>query len=413
MIEIINHPVSNKDNDKYVGLKISNNKIHFYYPESYSLSGIDDMKKYRNDVYSLLKTVALAKKLDSYQNNNSSSFEDEGELCLMSYMWIINDYLLNGIYINLESEFKVNGSGKINWKKTLDTQPIISQKSIIFNDLIVEQKSQVDNLIVSIHKYCVKVSMDIVGWLYKLNSKSINDEMFYSIASNKKKFIDVLSKEIDKTHDDSKRTRFNHMLNILKGVTGKTKSKNYDYGTENYFLAFEYMVDNIFGNVQNKKDFNPKGKWNLNIYNKPIDSSSLRPDTIAIDSKKNIVYIIDSKYYRFGTTGLISDLPSTTSIHKQITYGEFVKNKYQFSHHFNDINNVFIIPFNSEKNIFNTNNFMYYAGFASGDWIDETDNFSFNLIHTVLVDLKYIIKMYHNKNANCIDDLIVVLDNNK
>lgn len=36
------------------------------------------------------------------------------------------------------------------------------------------------------------------------------------------------------------------------------------------------------------------------------------------------VYVLDAKYYKYGATGKLSDLPESTSINKQITYGEFI-----------------------------------------------------------------------------------------
>ena len=45
--------------------------------------------------------------------------------------------------------------------------------------------------------------------------------------------------------------------------------------------------------------------------------------------KNNKVYILDAKYYRYGTTFFAGDMPETTSIQKQITYGEYELHDYQ------------------------------------------------------------------------------------
>lgn len=160
------HPVSNELDDSFIGIKIRNEHIHFYYPEMYHLSLKNPEKKYfkisdlqlndflsfRKDVLSILNTISLAKTVSKDKIKIESTISNNTSISLISYLWITQDYLTNGFYINREKIYKNNVNGKVNWKRTLNTSPIISNSNIIYNNVIVEKRSELDNLIVEIHK---------------------------------------------------------------------------------------------------------------------------------------------------------------------------------------------------------------------------------------------------------------------
>lgn len=114
------------------------------------------------------------------------------------------------------------------------------------------------------------------------------------------------------------------------------------------------------------RDFYPSAKWYL-VKNKneycEKGASKLRPDTIILNSdenKKLNAYIIDSKFYRFGYTEDTGDLPETTSIQKQITYGEYIKKntKYKIANVFS----AFLLPYDkSRNNRFKSNDNIQYG----------------------------------------------------
>lgn len=396
------YPVTGATDDSFVGLKIKGNQIHFYYPESYHFVGKDgefDTK----EILDLLKTISIAKIHSKESNTLYNSHNSDGGFALYSYLWIIRDWLNNGFYINREKEFKLNQKGKVNWKKTLQQQPIVSNGNIIFNNIVVEVKNNVDNIILEIHKYCVKKSLDYIGWLFNLSSKGIITGHFTSAI--KKKYIRALKIEIDKTFDDLKRLRLNHMLNVLTGLDAYNDSKEFVYGVDSYHYIFERMIDSIFGTEKDLSKFNPKASWRLiRTGNNDIPSSTLRPDTILI--KENIAYVIDSKFYRFGFTGEEKDLPETTSIQKQITYGDYLKVLNE-NHDIkvNKIFNAFILPYDKTREIFKSNDNIQYIGYAKTEWKNDSDDHRF--VYSFLIDLKHVVKIWNLLNHNSeIEELI-------
>ena len=158
------------------------------------------------------------------------------------------------------------------------------------------------------------------------------------------------------------------------------------------------MIDFYFGNIDDITEFYPEASWHLKRLNyKPISCNPLRPDTILLDG--NTAYIIDSKYYRYGSDAQPRSLPNISSIQKQISYGDYIKNNNL--HDINTVYNIFLIPYNKSVTIYNdielfqsTEN-IQFIGYAKTEWRDGLS--SHEIIYAFLIDLKYLIKRYEKK----------------
>ena len=397
------HMVTGKSDDSFVGFKIKGNEIHFYYPESYRFN--IESATMRSDVVDLLRTISIAKTKSAAFSQANNITNKTGEFALISYLWVINDFLANGFYINREKIYKSNQSGRVHWKRTMQSQPIVSDGNIVYPNITVEVKNTADNILVDIHKHCVKISIDYLGWLFNLSSSFIEKKPFNETV--KKIYVTTLQKELECTFDDEKRLRFKHLLNVLLGLDSRNHNE-FVYGVDSYYYVFERMIDSIFGNIKDLRDFNPKAKWQLVKYDfREMNSSELRPDTIIV--RDTDVFIVDSKFYRFGYTGNVEDLPETTSIQKQITYGDFVRRNVT-KVKIQNIYNAFLLPYDKEREIFKSDDNIQYIGFAKSMWKDNTDNHE--LVHAFLIDLKHVVKTWNRFNhetdvAFLIEEIII------
>lgn len=390
-IEINYHKVTNKVDDSFIGIKIKNNRIDFYYPETYNFDE-SSIEKSREDVLAILQTISIAKTHSDSRIKVESSFSNNEAIPLLSYLWIIRDYLMNGFYVNREKVLKKNQRGKVDWKRTLNGQPIISKGNVVYSDIVVLIKNKLDNIIVEIHKYCIKKSLDILGWLFGIkNSNFVETKPFHNELKNV--YIDALIRELRQTFDDEKKVRLSHMLSIIEGLGEEQNANELVYGADSYAYIFERMINSIFGNRDATK-FNPSANWYLKSkdYN-PIASSDLRPDTILIYN--DTAYILDSKFYRFGYTANSRDLPETTSIQKQITYGDFIKNN-KFEEEIKNVRNAFILPYNKYDNKLNLNNTLEYIGYSKTDYRKGGEDYE--IIHAFLIDLKYVVETWNKQN---------------
>lgn len=399
-------PADGKKGNSFVGIKIKDNQIEFHYPETYVLSNNDD--ELRKDILAILRSVALAKTLTSDDSTyNVEHVNNIYVFPLNSYLWIINDYLTYGRYENKEKVY-INGTrGKINWKKTMHSNPAITNGNVVYTDIISEVKSQKDNIITEIYNCCVKQSIDNVGWLYGLAYDSNGVDYNRLFEKNNKLYINTINTELTHTFDDNKKTRLNHMKNILIGLDENIEnSKEIIYGVDSYEYVFEKMVDSMFSQVDDIKKFYPTASWYIDLENREKNASKLRPDTVIVDNNK--VYILDSKYYRYGVTFDRNDIPETTSIQKQITYGEYIK---KINKEYDDVYSAFIMPYskdtNKHKDVLNKN--IEYVGIATAKWYENNESNNRKIVG-ILVDTKYLIQNWINKNQDNINEIIDIIE---
>ncbi len=398
-------------NNQFVGVKISNNKIEFHYPETYQLSNNDD--ELRRDILSVLRTISLAKTLTSNLSSYNSKFNNNDVFPIGAYLWIINDYLTYGKYENREKTYQHGARGKIDWRRTLRTNPAISGGSIIYTDIVSEKKSQVDNLLTEIYFFCAKRSCDALGWLYGVAFEE--NGVDYEKKFNKKLYLATINTELSHTFDDIKKTRLQHMKNVITGLDDDIlQTREIVYGVDSYDYVYERMVDSMFSNIDNIKEFYPTAEWDLVVEDKPKESSKLRPDTVLEqkleDGKKNL-YILDAKYYRYGTTFLTKHIPETTSIQKQITYGEYVKMMKPGV--YEEIYSAFVMPYSKKTNIHNDrfNKDIEFIGVARAKWIDASGETSRN-IAGILLDTNFLINNWVRKNPDNINEIIEIIEDN-
>lgn len=410
--KIILHSVTNEEQNSFVGLRIRNEEIHFYYPESYQLAKKEDKKAFRHDVVNIIRTISLAKSKSAVNINNDNGIAQNDQFAIMSYLWIIRDYFSNGYYRNSEKIYRVNGKGKINWKKTLETQPIISNGNVIYNNVIIEVRNDCDDIITDAHKWCVFDSVRKIGWLFGLNEKSV----FVARTADSviKMYLRAIKTELMRTFDDVKKLRLNHMLRVLTGVDDSDRTREIVYGVDKYHYIYERMVDYIFSNVTDITKYNPNAKWYLkkNEY-APKEASSLRPDTIRLEpisdgvgTSAKAAYVLDAKFYRFGTTGNENDLPTTTSIQKQITYGDNIICNLQKKENITCVYNAFVMPYNKANNPFGYTSDLEYIGYSEANW--RNDALSHTRICVFLIDTKHLISTW--SQGNCLEDIAKLID---
>lgn len=378
-------------NDNFVGVKYNKGKIKIIFPLGYDIPK-ENENECRRSVINLFKTIALAheKKLD-YEDGGDFSADSDG-LPVDSYMWVLTDYVENGLYSDNEKVYTQQQIGKINWKKTFKTKFLINKNSLVYLNPVVEQNSNNKNIITEIHSYCVDKSIDIIGPLYNGISK-IN---FIKTNINRMKYyIQLIDKEKLKTFDDRKKLLLYHLKRILQEQIDNGNKPIRDYGIKYYSHVWEYLVNSLFGD-ENIDVYYPTTNYNL-INKDPYVPSKLRPDTIFISN--NNFYIIDSKYYKYGITGLNKDLPGSDSIQKQVTYGEYVNKNFNLDEKYDSIYNAFILPYSMNSKLFDYSENIVYCGYSICNWkLSDEYKDEYLKIAVILIDTKTLIDSYFDKN---------------
>ena len=137
-------------------------------------------------------------------------------------------------------------------------------------------------------------------------------------------------------------------------------------------------------------------------------------------SLSSSVFILDSKYYKYGLTGFYSHLPGAESVCKQMAYAEYVEQLMQEKEipafagmTSGNIYNAFIMPYCADAVKWDETNAkfgekfgetgslkMCRAGYIYGDWKDRGQGY--HKIFCILLDMKSVMWNYaNNPDAQC------------
>ena len=106
------------------------------------------------------------------------------------------------------------------------------------------------------------------------------------------------------------------------------------------------------------------------------------------------IYILDAKYYKYGATKYAGDLPQSSSINKQITYGEYLALKRKIEKKNYQIYNAFIMPFDSKRPDWEERGAsdIINIGEAVSEWKSNKDH-KYEIIQGILLDTKYLMNL--------------------
>ncbi len=388
---------SNEIENAFVGIKFVNDMPMVIFPQGFNIA--DDEKEQRKDVFKLLNVL---KKFAEKRKGDKAitSAEKLFELPVLSYQYVIQDFLAHGYYVEKERVYKQVVKGKINWKRTIQKEkPQVDNDNIVYLNFQVRQnKINDNNLLTQIHKYCVYLCFQKFGWLY-LSSAYLPQKPLFKLSNNL--CINILKSAINSTFNDAKKKLFQSMINILLFEKENGGTNDFAVGVEKFEYVWERLIDYVYGeNIKDK--YLPHARWTI-LNNGICEScSALEPDTIMKHNNK--YYVLDAKYYKYGITNNIQHLPQTSSIQKQITYGKHILENEPISK--NDVYNAFLLPYNGGD----SENYKA-IGIGTVDWEQynsETPNCAYVL--GVLVDTKTLITSYKKHNQREIEKLAKLID---
>lgn len=377
--------VCNFADDGFIGIQFQDGLPQVSFPRGYTLSDDDDTV--RKDILGLITILQRFSNQREGQNRTDNG-EAQTSFPILSYQYIIKDFIAHGYYTEHEVEHRLDDHGKINWKRTIQqVQPQVDNGNVVYLNFITKRSINKTNIITKIHEFCVYESFSKLGWLY-LSTAYLPKKP--TISFNKKMFLATLNDALKNTFNSDKILLLSSMINIVNCVDEQADMRDFQYGVSRFEYVWENLIDYVFGE-SNKDVYFPHAKWHI-IGGNRTESSALEPDTVMKHNGK--FYILDAKYYKFGITGLSVHLPATSSIQKQITYGDYVATKH-FAER-SDIYNAFVMPFAAR----NDDEPLKFVSVGTADWIEyspETENYKYVL--GILLDTKHIMQTYTRHNG--------------
>ena len=391
---------TNIENDVFVGIQKKDDYYEVDFPLGYHLSS--DEKGLRKDILSLMNVLARYTDKRESELYDGIKKDDSSGIPIQAYLFLIKDYFERGDYKERETLYKVAKKGKINWSKTIKTQkPVMQDNEAFYLDFVVKKNTiNEDELITLVHKYCVYESFDKFGWLFTsfVPAKprtGLTIKMMISVVNNK----------LQNTFKDQSKQLFKNMLAVLKRLDDDSQTE-FKYGTYRFEYVWEKMIDKVFG-ISEKSDYFPKTTWNL-LEDKKYDNASLEPDSIMIYNDK--VFVLDAKYYKYGWSGAAGHLPESTSINKQITYGEYIAEADKFIKNGEHpvVYNAFLMPYDAKGKRFPTGEPIHFIGTATSDW--KTGNQKYENVVGVLMDVKYLMEIDNRLDESEIMKLAMLIE---
>lgn len=344
----------------------------------------EDEHGQRRDILTLIAVLrCYSQKVDGTLPDHS----DTGDIGfpMEAYLNIISDYTARGYYREKEIIYKIAKQGKINWSRTIKTQkPYVQGNNVFYLDFVTRNQKAKDNeWITLIHKYCVYLSFRRMGWLF---TGYIPEKPH--IKEDKRLFRAILIDKLNQTFDDRNKKLFMSMMAVLGFEEVTTSEESFRYGTSSFYHVWESMIDWVYG-IDNKQDYFPRTKWRIGgkvFYKSPLEPDSIMP-------YNGDIYILDAKYYKYGITKDVGDLPDTSSIHKQITYGEYIACRKELQTGSDmKIYNAFILPYATEKDDgIDYIGELAYIGEAVSDWKENINPYEH--VEGIMLDTKMLMEM--------------------
>ncbi|MDL2319014.1 LlaJI family restriction endonuclease [Eubacteriales bacterium OttesenSCG-928-A19] len=388
---------TNLDGDTFVGIKMDDGCVAVSFPMGYHLENED--KSLRKEILRLI--FVLSKYVDGKDSiflQETAHHKENVRFPIQAYIALVQSYMREGYYTEKEIQYKNGTSGKIHWGKTIKQHtPLIQCASPIYLEFVIKNSSLKDNgLITRIHEYCVYESFSKLGWLY-------TDFMPVkpSLPFDESMFSSVILAKLSQTHNEKNRSLFSNMLALITYLGNMDEAADFSYGTNRFEYVWEKLVDFAFG-IRDKNRFFPRTKWYLHANGRKKENAALEPDTIMLYDGN--VFVLDAKYYRYGITKNPYHLPDSSSINKQITYGEYIAYNTGKAEH---VYNAFIMPYESTD--FQTEHFLYIEniGEAISDW--KSSDKDYERVQGILLDTRFLVHNATRENLRQIEKMSAVI----
>jgi len=363
----------------FVGIVYTKNCILKCYPkyiaEECSQEEFDNnYKEHFKTVIRVIKKYNEEKQQRVKFYNGEIKSENYNRLSVMLY--ILNDYIENGIYTNQKTIIETNGEGEIDWDKTInETFALIKNNKPYYFDLqTINTVKNDEDFIKLVHECivsdCSRELLDIgILDMFDLCGVEITPMTLNNLGD--KKYIKyILENELKSQYVTRKQNLLRTLLIYVKeSENGFNDSEFSFYGVHKFAHVWEKACSEVFEDVKDipLKKLESKGyigfdkikildelkkknlmqlieqaRWYLKK-DLVAKSDSLKPDTIAIKDKT--FYLMDAKYYLISENdkGDISGQPGLESIVKQFAYHKAYYDLLQYSN-LKKVSNSFLVP---------------------------------------------------------------------
>lgn len=455
---------------KYVGLLEyttgKQNYMLYFLPKYYDIEQVKSAKEILDKTAPVYKHFSLVlKTINKYrlekshsaikENRLQTQLEQETETAdhnskLAVAVTLIEDYLANGVYTNMKNRRSLCGNGEIDWQHTINTiNPVIRDEAPYYFDYwTADRIVNTETLIARLHEAIIKdCSISLAQWgldeLLELETP-MPYEGELSDFGDKDGIVAIINQELSVQFITQKQNLLKLMRTYIELENTSITEGVSMFGTGSFHAVWEKVCGTVFGNqldepidqsllpkelkekhIEKWSDIEARAKWCIgNDKDKALDAESpdekdaskLRPDFVALDEKKNILYILDAKYYvpTFSDSS-VNGCPGVGDVNKQhlyqLTYHPLIKeNNWK-------VVNAFLMP-KSCKNFQGAEQTVksYCSIFEdirithSNDNDNDRVEFSFAKIQTLFLEPEKLFRYYLDGNSKLLENEMLTLE---
>lgn len=373
----------------------------------------------------VLKVIEKINKKETFLKFQNMIFESNNFNLLEIILYLFRDYYEHGVYEVTQEVNEVNGTGEIQWDKTInDNFVLISNNRPFYPEIITKKKIGDDyNFIKRLHQ-CILTQcsnkLKHYGLLELLDMQEIriSDEEIFDLGE-KEHILDMIEKEQRIQYNTRKVMLLKVMHNYIDNKYEFEDNSEFSfYGTNSFHVIWEKVCKKVLENKLEKyiKDINlPRNKHNTkklkeivekpkwHIDNKDIFTKPFELDIISIYKDKNNQFrfiIFDAKYHVLKVLEkngkfIIKGQPKLEEITKQymyqLNYKKFLE-EYNFKE--DSIRNCFVLPTEKEK--------IEIRGIVT---INMLENLGLENIQVIQIPAHDIFKLYLEDNKFNINEL--------
>lgn len=316
-----------KDNVERVyfcGTLVTNKRVLIFLPRN-SLTSISNSDITPPKLASNI-LLALHKYRSSTSVGSGESPEDQpsGLDILADIVWLLKDYISNGIYSTKIRKQSFN-NGKTNWNRTIRNEfpfPGNAGAPVYLNLHSEKTILNEQNAVSLIHAEVIKKLDNLFSWIITGDAtiKTSSDiEYMPVISDSSEKKSALLKRELSSTYSDRETRLLNCLINYIdnssEGFTG-----DYLIGVRVFQGVWEEMLRATLPSVKSINHLLPKPALYLRDSNDVLLTKGMLTDIVSfVDSD---VSVIDAKYYRAEGAG---DSPGWADIVKQLFYAKAIQ----------------------------------------------------------------------------------------
>jgi hypothetical protein len=338
---------------KYVGLLQFESVTLFLVPKY--VENEENYSRVMKEILALFKVYSTKEKLDSDEIETLGNFRIQDSFNLISLIdFLLRDYIEYDLYSNEKVSYDWNGSGGINWSRTIEesTAYLVKGNALYFDYRTNIVQNDEEDFIRKVHKYVLSKCFDfleqtgLLEYLYfpKISFGSNEEEL-----GPKDFILSKIRNELNIQFNDRKQLVLKAIYSFMEkqGTKGQ-ENKLVIYGTRTFYNVWEKVCTFILGDEKNKafRGIIDKPIWTDENGKDYPAKETLEPDIIReveLFAKKSFV-IFDAKYYNIlFKDGKLKNNPGVGDVTKQYLY-ELAYHDYLDNKGINQIYNVLLFP---------------------------------------------------------------------